>query len=252
MYCEYGLSGIIAYLSTDEHCHKVNEYNLPKETVDLVKDCISKNQTKPSQIQKVITQSQLPPLSNSQLYNLKSRTTQTILGHSSSTFQEIVEWCEHNSDVPSDRDEGFCGNFEYSLNENTSINYVRIFVTTRGLVALMKEESDLVATDATHKTNWNGWPTILLGTVDMARHFHPFGLLLTYSEKNKDFKFGFKSIAKLCTDLNGTDYNPRTLLADNCPAITKGFKKAFDMLPRRRIICWAHAIRNWDGKKFNR
>ena len=48
--------------------------------------------------------------------------------------------------------------------------------------------------------------------------------------------------------LNDIQYEPVIHLADNCPAITKGYVKCFEKIPDRRIVCWAHAIRNWDGK----
>ena len=108
----------------------------------------------------------------------------------------------------------------------------------------MNENPELEATDATHKTNWQGYPCILMGTTDLSKHFHPFGLMLSYKEGHKDFRFAFKTLANLCRKINGYDYFPSHLLADNCDAIIKVFRKQFGSLPVRRIVCWAHAIRS--------
>jgi len=54
MHIEFGVDGLIAYQSTCEHKHEKNKYNLPSSTVNLVKECFAKNQTKPSAIQKII------------------------------------------------------------------------------------------------------------------------------------------------------------------------------------------------------
>ena len=72
-YCTTSLDGIIAYESTDEHVHKVETYYLPTSTIEAVTECLQKNQNKPSQIQKVLEEKNLPLISKTQLYNLKAR-----------------------------------------------------------------------------------------------------------------------------------------------------------------------------------
>ena len=187
-------------------------------------------------------------MSNNQLYNLKARTTQQTLGHSATTLQEVIEWAEANRSLPSDPDEIFCGAFEYSVNNDNTLKYLRIFVTAVRLIKLISENPKLIAMDATHKTNWQGYPAILMGTVDRCRHFHPYGFQISCTEKHKDFQFGFRAVSQLCAEINGFSYQPSKLLADNSPTITKGYKKHFKQLPERRIVCWANCIRNWDGK----
>ena len=46
-----------------------------EETINVIKDCFSKNQNKPSAIKKVISDKKVPPLSNLHIYNLKSLLT---------------------------------------------------------------------------------------------------------------------------------------------------------------------------------
>ena len=51
-----------------------------------------------------------------------------------------------------------------------------------------------------------------------------------------------KEAAKKYVDV---DYKPDVLIADSSPEITEGFTRVFGK-PRKRINCWAHAIRNID------
>ena len=162
--------------------------------------------------------------------------------------QEIKEWCETNSKMPDDVDEVFCGSFEHKTRKNNTLKYLRLFVTTARLIAFIKENPNLLVTDSARKSNWKGFSLILMGTTDASRQFHPFGLLLSLKAKKKDFKFGFKVLITLCRHLNdGMRYRPSKLLADNSSIITKAFKKQFKRLPDKRIVCWTHALRNWDG-----
>ena len=56
--------------------------------------------------------------------------------------------------------------------------------------------------------------------------------------------FMFKCCKQQALDILNYAYNPQILVADSAPFITKGFKKAFDLL--FRIDCWAHTDRNFD------
>ena len=85
--------------------------------------------------------------------------------------------------------------------------------------------------------------------IDLARHFHPFCLVVTKREKAKDFAFVFKSLKDgMKLHFANFDYRPDTLLADSAPAVTKGFTLGFGYRPRWRIICWAHALRKFNNK----
>ena len=91
------------------------------------------------------------------MYNLKYRQTTKRLGHSSVSIQELIDWCNEYSSLPEDLDEVFCGEFKFKFNSQNDIIYFRIFVTTKRLISLINFNPFLLATDATHKTNWNGF-----------------------------------------------------------------------------------------------
>jgi hypothetical protein len=107
---------------------------------------------------------------------------------------------------------------------------------------------DLLATDATHKLNYNNYPIILTGTVDMAKEFQPFGIVVTMNETADDYAFMFRCIKRLASSVHQIDYKPTKLLADAAGAITNGFKQVFDL--KKRIFCWAHVKRAID-KEIN-
>lgn len=110
-------------------------------------------------------------------------------------------------------------------------------MSTKRLLAYLKH-NDGICSDATHKVNWQGYPAIVVGTTDLARQFHPFGLGLCYGETCDDFVFCFKACKK-----HKEDYSPRILIADNADAITNGFQGAFNPNELKRINYWAHVYR---------
>ena len=78
------------------------------------------------------------------------------------------------------------------------------------------------------------------------RHWHPFGIGLSFTEKAKDFKFLFDAIKEASYELlDEYVYAPDILVADNAEAIANGFNMTFES-PRCRANCWAHVIRNCD------
>ena len=84
-----------------------------------------------------------------------------------------------------------------------------------------------------------------IGTTDMSKQFHPFGLGITLEETSKDFEFLFKSVSETSKKTDDFDYKPTVLIADNAPAITNGFVNAYINISKR-VCCWAHVIRNID------
>ena len=58
------------------------------------------------------------------------------------------------------------------------------------------------------------------GTTDKDRHFHPFGIGMSFNEAEEDFAFFFKAIQDAAKQEIQRDYNPSVLVADNAGAIT--------------------------------
>ncbi len=96
---------------------------------------------------------------------------------------------------------------------------------------------------------YQNYPLILVGTTDLNKEFHPFGIMLTKLEKSRDYAFMFACVKDLAKKILAYEYNPRILVADSAKSITKGFKKVFML--NKRIDCWAHVDRNID-KNINK
>jgi hypothetical protein len=70
----------------------------------------------------------------------------------------------------------------------------------------------------------------MVGTTDLNKEYHPFGVMLTKVEKTKDYAFMFKCVQDLSLKIYNHYYNPKILVADCAPAITRGFKRVFEMV----------------------
>jgi hypothetical protein len=103
-----------------------------------------------------------------------------------------------------------------------------------------------VAVDSTCKLNWNNFPVLLVGTTDYSRQFHPFGMAVTTNEEESDFEFIFKAVKK-CSEALDLQFDPTILVADAAASITNGFKSVFPGFTKR-VVCWAHVIRNLDTR----
>ena len=57
-----------------------------------------------------------------------------IIGKSTSTLTKQIEWCQSGVDITEDDDKAFCGGFEYELDANDELVYLRSFVTTKHLI----------------------------------------------------------------------------------------------------------------------
>ena len=51
-------------------------------------------------------------------------------------LHELIEYCERKKTVPDDEDEVFCGGYEYQVDEDSNIEFIRIFFTTKRLLSL--------------------------------------------------------------------------------------------------------------------
>ena len=44
---------------------------------------------------------------------------------------------------------------------------------------IFKILAKIVATDETYKLNYHGLPILMFGTIDLARQYHPYGIMIT-------------------------------------------------------------------------
>lgn len=77
-----------------------------------------------------------------------------------------------------------------------------------------------ICSDATYKLMWQGFPFLVMGTVDRAKKFHPLCFACTSNERQEDFEFLFRSIkSSVEKNFNGP-FSPSILIADGAHSIS--------------------------------
>jgi hypothetical protein len=96
-----------------------------------------------------------------------------------------------------------------------------------------------------------GFPVLICGTTDSKKKFHPYSLTICSKETHEDYAFIFNAIKNAAKKFHSFEYRPNILIADAAPAITNGFKAAFDYENDEefyRVTCWAHVERKCEEK----
>ena len=69
--------------------------------------------------------------------------------------------------------------------------------------------------------HYEGYPILMVGTVDLCREFHPYAIVITKTETDEDYKFMFSQLKSLAETIKVDAFDPKILLADTAAAITK-------------------------------
>ena len=91
----------------------------------------------------------------------------------------------------------------------------------------MHQACKILATDGTYKLVYEGFPILMVGTVDLNREYHPYGILITKTEDHEDYKFMCSRLKILAGIIGANDFSPTVLLADSASAITNGCSAVF-------------------------
>lgn len=105
-------------------------------------------------------------------------------------------------------------------------------------------ETNKVHIDATYKLVWQGFPIFIVGTTDIAKHFHPFGIAVCTNEQTNDFKFIFNGISKGLELVNQQKFDPKVLISDGSIAIRNAFKDIYKC--SQMVMCSCHMFRAVD------
>lgn len=231
--CEHSLNRITA-VSDEVRSMIINEYE---------------SGNKKGAILFILRQNQdiIQPTKN-QVQNVLDTYKKKRYGNSNITLTELQRFAEENKDVPEDDDEGFVVHFERSGPEEND-KWFRIFYSTKRLLRTAAL-STVIHADGTYKMIVQGYPVLVVGVSDYAKHFHLSGLAICSSESTADYEFLFRSL-KMGVELVTTEaFNPKILVADAAPAITNGFKNVFGVDEMIRINCYAHLMMNVNKRKF--
>lgn len=96
--------------------------------------------------------------------------------------------------------------------------------------------------DGTYKLIWQNYPVLQLGTTDLYKKYHPFGIAVCTRELTKDYTFIFNSLKNAVKKIHGEGINPQYLISDAAHQIHNGFNSVFD--GGDVIMCWFHMQKN--------
>ena len=235
------------YRTTAEvgHAHIIPEKQDTTELRNKVAELFHSGHKKPCAIKTQLRQLKIKEPTVSQMsYWLKCLRTE-IYGPSQIDLNYLKNWCIERSKVPDDEDEMFVAGFEVDIDKNWK-PYFRFVCTTKRLLMLLKHNS-LIASDGTYKLIWQGYPVLMSGTIDRDRKYHPAGICVAITETQVDYAFFFRTLRDVYFKIASVHFHADVLIGDAAPAITNGFVEVFGSCPKR-VICWAHVIRNVDGK----
>jgi hypothetical protein len=178
--------------------------------------------------------------SKRQLDNYLHQLRESKYGPSQISVGELEAWLLKNSVIPEDLHIPFVAQYELETEEEESI--FRFFITSRYLMSICANSYKIHA-DATYKLLWQGFPVLIVGTTDMDKHFHPFGLSVCTNEKKEDFKFLFRALVATSKKLFEKKFEPNVLICDAAKSIQNAFIEIFGT-DKLIIMCWAHMRKN--------
>lgn len=231
------------YRATDEHDHEDNVnavYEIPLETKEAIKLMYKYGVTKPKRIlnQLTLDKIELPERGKFDSFLKQLRTEK--FGAMSINMVELKRWLEDNSAIPSVKTEPFIAAYDISLDEKNP--YFRFFVSSKELLANAVNVKTINA-DGTYKLIWQGYPVLQIGTTDMHRSFHKFGIAVCTNERTEDFEFLFAAVKNSVKNIFNIDHAPKVLISDAAKAIHNGFERVHGE-PELIVMCWAHMRRN--------
>lgn len=181
-------SKVNLFMSDSEHDHVENAnsvYEIPIDTKNAIRDMFEMGVCKPKQILNnlMIKKYDIPDRTKFDSY-LKSLRKERD-GEAKINMNDMKKWLEDNSLVPVDKTKPFVLHYEISFDEKNP--FFRFFVTTKQLLSLAIDTTK-VQTDATYKITWQGYPMFQIGTTDMHKSFHPYGVAVCMCEQTDDFR----------------------------------------------------------------
>lgn len=183
------------YKTIEEHHHKVLKVFTP-EVKKYIEKCVDDGM-KSRAIWKKLIQKKIELKNKTQLDNYISRYRQRKYGSPVISVGDFLRWCKSNSSVPDDPNAPFV--LSHYTNEESDKYTIRALITTKNMLSLVPRTNRLHA-DGTYKLNWEGLPTIVVGTTDEARTFRVIGIGIVSSETKADYEFIFRAIAESCPE----------------------------------------------------
>ncbi|CAF1550987.1 unnamed protein product [Adineta ricciae] len=248
---------VTCYKTENGHAHDGDEIRgVSGKVKQVVVELYSDGVTKPKQIMRALEARKMKTPTYGQLNSYLVHLRKKKYGSHQISLGELEQWCQANESIPTNEDTAFVVSYEIKYDdeddeddedvEDYQGSRFRIFISSLRLLNITLLSSHINA-DATYKLVWQGFPVLVVGTTDLKKSFHPFGLSICSNEKTKDFEFIFKSIQLGLVNTNKGLFKPTALVSDAADAIKNGFRKVFDH-PYDEIMCWAHMKRKVNNR----
>ena len=149
-----------------------------------------------------------------QLNNFLTILKSKRLGPTAISLGEIEQWCvEASKTVPESDDTPFIVSYQIVYgndnddddddkdvdDDDVNENKFRFFISTKRLLQIAPTAKKIHA-DATYKLVWQGFPVLVIGTSDLDRHFHSFGLAVCSDEKKIGLHVCISWFTRRCTE----------------------------------------------------
>lgn len=138
--------------------------------------------------------------------------------------------------MPQNIDNAFVVGWTFN-NDDKSFAFV---ISTRRLLNNTAGQTNLSA-DGTYKIMWQGFPLIVVGTIDREKHFHVTAIVVTSNERESEYEFVFKTVKMGIENESKQLFQPDIIISDHAFAIQNGFFKVFG--PSQNVICSVHLHR---------
>ena len=235
-------SEVVLYRTEAEHTHnqsenKSKENVKPEVTLEIQKLVDDDNKIKPKKILELLAKKNMQP-TKQQIKNILAGIRNAKFGPTTISLGELEKLLMENKIAPAEETQSFVISYDIMYEEQQ----FRFFVSSKTLLKNALRVKHLHA-DATYKLVWQGFPVIVLGSTDMDRSFHCFGISVCSGETTSDYKFCFESLRHGIKVILSENFLPKTLVADGAPAIKNAFRNVFgdDCLV---VMCWFHVRKN--------
>lgn len=236
------------FVTTFDHQHEdivLKQNPVPQKTREKIYELKTEYHMKPAAIHKFLAKEYpdeiLPTIKQIQMI-LPKEIMKNI--PRTKTYGELIEWCRANEKKPESQDGAFILGHFYNKDDD-SFAFV---VSTPRLLQNARGRKNVCA-DGTYKIVWEEFPLIIVGTIDRMRKFHMLALCLTSNERQSEYSFVFKTLAKATKEHVNVIFEPEILISDAAFAIRNAFYASFTSA-KHNVICWAHIARHIDDFKF--
>lgn len=130
----------------------------------------------------------------------------------------------------------------FILMDQTHSNNLRISITTRNLLRIMKYGST-IHVDGTYRLNTCRYPLLVGGVSNKSRSLFPSVYVVTTSETSEDYSFIFQSMLVGCRKQNLMELNINWIMADGAESISKAITNTYGCNCVRGM-CFFHVVFN--------